>query len=94
MKYIKVDFKIVVGKQVKRLRLKAGMTQDVLSERCGIYRTYLSRIEAGSANPTLLILIALSETLDVHISALFEEVDEEAMDAMGARAKRVRTVKQ
>ena len=78
MKYKKVDFKIVVGKQVKRLRLKASMTQDVLSERCGIFRTYLSRIETGSANPTLLVMAALSETLDVHISALFDEGEEEA----------------
>lgn len=71
----KVDYKIVVGKQVRRLRVEVGMTQDVLSERCGIYRTYLSRIEAGSANPSLLVLIALSASLGVHISELFNEAN-------------------
>ncbi len=76
MKDIKVDFKKVVGKQVRRLRLRADLTQDVLSERCGIYRTYLSRIEAGSANPTLLVLIALASTLSVHVCELFQETDE------------------
>ncbi|NVO06403.1 MAG: helix-turn-helix transcriptional regulator [Rhodoferax sp.] len=94
MKYKKVDFKIVVGKQVKRLRLKAGMTQDVLSERCGIYRTYLSRVEAGSANPTLLILEALSTTLDVHIRELFEEVVAEEGGAKRASATRRRSTKE
>lgn len=76
MKHTEVDFKKIVGKQVRRLRLKLGLTQDVLSERCGIYRTYLSRIEAGSANPTLLILIALASTLDVHVCELFRETAE------------------
>jgi transcriptional regulator with XRE-family HTH domain len=78
MKHRKIDFKKVVGQQVRKLRLSAGLTQDVLSERCGIYRTYLSRIEAGSANPTLLVLIALASTLDVHVCELFREPEEES----------------
>ena len=73
MKYHQEDFKKIVGRQVKYHRLQSGLTQDVLSERCGIYRTYLSRIEAGSANPTLLVLIALASTLDVDICELFRE---------------------
>ena len=73
MKPQELDYKKVVGKQVRKLRLQAGLTQDVLSERCGIYRTYLSRIEAGSANPTLLVLIALASTLEVHVCVLFHE---------------------
>lgn len=34
----------VIGKQIKLRRLKLGMTQVDLAERCGIYQTYLSRI--------------------------------------------------
>jgi len=90
MKYKNIDYKIVVGKQVRRLRLEAGMTQDILSERCGIYRTYLSRIEAGSANPTLLILIALSASLDVPIGDLFEPIDEQTDHVTGSQAGRAR----
>lgn len=76
MKQSEIDFKKVVGKQVRKLRLKAGMTQDVLSERCGIYRTYLSRVEAGSANPTLLVMIALAASLGVHVCELFHDFDD------------------
>ena len=71
MKQSQIDFKKIVGKQVRKLRLKAGMTQDVLSERCGIYRTYLSRIEAGAANPTLLVMAALAAALNVRLCDLF-----------------------
>ena len=77
-----IDFKKTVGKQVRKLRLKAGLTQDVLSERCGIYRTYLSRIEAGSANPTLLVMIALASTLGVHVCELFHDFDEASKDVL------------
>ena len=94
MKYKNIDYKIVVGKQVRRLRLKAGMTQDILSERCGIYRTYLSRIEAGSANSTLLILIALSASLEVPIGDLFEPIDETAEHSTGNLPMRARRPKE
>jgi transcriptional regulator with XRE-family HTH domain len=76
------DFKKIVGRQVRKLRLEAGLTQDVLSERCGIYRTYLSRIEAGSANPTLLVMIALASTLDVHVCELFHEFDASSREVL------------
>ena len=77
-----IDFKKIVGRQVRKLRLKAGLTQDVLSERCGIYRTYLSRIEAGSANPTLLVMIALASTLGVHVCELFHDFDEASQEVL------------
>jgi len=70
-----VDFKKALGHRVRRLRLAASVTQDVLAERCGIYRTYLSRIEAGAANPTLVVLAALAAALNVRLSALFYDAD-------------------
>ncbi|RFO96029.1 transcriptional regulator [Rhodoferax lacus] len=76
-----VEFKKTVGQRVKRLRLGSGATQDTLAERCGIYRTYLSRIEAGAANPTLVVLGALAAALNVDLCELF--CDFEKMSAMG-----------
>jgi transcriptional regulator with XRE-family HTH domain len=60
------------GARVRELRLAAGLTQEVLAERCGLFRTYLSRIENGTANPTLTMIQALSVSLRVGITALFE----------------------
>jgi transcriptional regulator with XRE-family HTH domain len=59
------NYKNVVGSRVRALRLNAELSQEVLSERCGIFRTYLSRIESGSANPTLVVLVALAHSLNV-----------------------------
>lgn len=51
------------------------MSQEVLAQRCGIYRTYLSRIEAGTANPTLKVLFGLATALNVDICDLFSNFE-------------------
>lgn len=63
----------ILGRQVRMLRQLAGMTQDDLCERCGIFRTYLSRIENGIVNPTLTVISALSGTLKVQAWELLIE---------------------
>jgi len=70
------DFKKVLGSRVLRMRHSAGLTQSALSERCGIYRTYLSRIEAGAANPTIMVVAALAASLHVPISELFRQYND------------------
>lgn len=59
------NYKKLVGQNVKRLRLVSNLTQEDLAEKCGIYRTYLSRIESGNANLTLVVLVALAHSLRV-----------------------------
>ena len=53
------------GANVKRLRRLKKITQETLAQSCGLYRSYLSRIEKGVANPTLNSIIALAEALGV-----------------------------
>jgi transcriptional regulator with XRE-family HTH domain len=60
------------GTRVRELRLARGMTQEDLSDRCGLFRTYMSRIETGRANPTLTMIHALAASLAVPIAALFD----------------------
>jgi transcriptional regulator with XRE-family HTH domain len=60
------------GARVRELRMAAGMTQEDLAERCGLFRTYMSRIETGRANPTLTMIDALAASLGVPITTLFE----------------------
>lgn len=66
------DFDTVkfVGQQIRKYRLLAGMTQVVLAETCGIYRPYLSRVESGTANPTLSVLEVLAAALKVDMREL------------------------
>jgi transcriptional regulator with XRE-family HTH domain len=64
------DLRKAVGRNIRDYRRKVGWSQDVLAERCGLYRTYLSRIECGTANPTLLMLVALASALEVGVCDL------------------------
>lgn len=68
-----INYKKLVGERVKSLRVTNALTQEVLAERCGIFRTYLSRIESGSANPTLIVLVALAGALNVPPAEFFKE---------------------
>jgi transcriptional regulator with XRE-family HTH domain len=67
------DIKKVVGAQVRRLRVEAKMTQQGLADQCDIFRTYMSRIEHGTANPTVTVLAALALALKVPVMELFNE---------------------
>jgi transcriptional regulator with XRE-family HTH domain len=62
-----------LSRQVKCFRSEAGLTQQALAEKCGIYRTYLSRIESGDANPSVSVLVALASALNVELYKFFIE---------------------
>jgi transcriptional regulator with XRE-family HTH domain len=59
------------GDRIRELRLAAGLTQEDLADRCGLFRTYMSRIETGKANPTLTMIHALADSLAVPVAGLF-----------------------
>jgi DNA-binding XRE family transcriptional regulator len=70
-KQLNVDVEGVFGRKIRRLSTEAGMTQNDLSVKCAIFRTYLSRIENGTANPSLLVVVELANALDVKVADLF-----------------------
>jgi len=63
---------VAFGARVRELRTAREWTQEDLADRCGLFRTYMSRIETGAANPTLTMIHALAESLGVPVTALFE----------------------
>lgn len=61
---------ISVGERVRLFRKRKQLSQIALSERSGIDRTYLSDIENGKRNISLLTLNNLALALDVPIEML------------------------
>ena len=59
------------GLRIKELRSDREITQEELAEQVGVFRTYMSRIETGVANPSLTTIHALASALRVDISELF-----------------------
>jgi transcriptional regulator with XRE-family HTH domain len=65
--------KEALGARVRQLRLEAGLTQASLSQRSGLFRTHLSRIECGTANPTLAAIVSIAMALGVEPCALLRD---------------------
>jgi len=42
-----------------------GMTQEELADAANLFRTYMSRIESGHANPSLTVIHSLASALSV-----------------------------
>ncbi|WP_083771026.1 helix-turn-helix domain-containing protein [Phenylobacterium zucineum] len=59
-----MDMRRLVGSNVRRLRLARGLTQEQLSERTGFTQGYISELELGRRNPTVVSLFVLSQALD------------------------------
>ena len=60
-----MDIRHLVGRNLRRLRLEKSLTQEDLAERSGISQQYISGLERGSRNPTVLSLFELAAALDV-----------------------------
>jgi transcriptional regulator with XRE-family HTH domain len=60
-----------LGACVRQLRLERGYTQEAFAERCGFFRTYLSRVETGRANPTLNAIEVMAVALGLTVVELF-----------------------
>lgn len=59
------------GYRIRQLRTMKGYSQEQFADKCGFARTYMSRIETGGANPSLVALEVLATALDVSLPQLF-----------------------
>lgn len=66
------DIRAVVGRNTRRLRKAAGLTQEQLAERAGVTQQHLSGLERGTQNPTVLTLEQIAVALG---SAVVDLVD-------------------
>jgi transcriptional regulator with XRE-family HTH domain len=67
------DVRRLVGQNVKRLRLAAKISQAELATRMGVDRAYVSGLEQGSRNPTVVTLWHTAKALNVSMRAFFDD---------------------
>jgi transcriptional regulator with XRE-family HTH domain len=65
----------VLGLAIKARRESLGLSQEKLADRCEFDRTYISLLERGKRNPSLLNLIKLVKGLETSVSKLTEVYD-------------------
>ena len=64
-----------LGRRVRLMRVRRGMTRRILSTQSGVSERYISAVEAGTGNGSILLLRSLAAALNVELGALL--VDEE-----------------
>jgi transcriptional regulator with XRE-family HTH domain len=60
-----MDMRKLVGRNVSRLRAKKGLTQERLAELSGFSQQYISGLEHGARNPTVVTVYELANALGV-----------------------------
>ncbi|MFV9551441.1 helix-turn-helix domain-containing protein [Algibacter sp. PT7-4] len=69
------DFLIGIGKRIKSIRKKNGITISNLANNAGVSNGLISRIENGRTIPSLPVLLELISALNVDASNFFEGVE-------------------
>lgn len=58
---------------MKKAREDRELSQEALAFDCGLHRTYISGVERGVRNPTVLVLQKIAKALKVPTAALLDE---------------------
>jgi XRE family transcriptional regulator, aerobic/anaerobic benzoate catabolism transcriptional regulator len=66
-------FLVDLGRQLRRSRAKRGMTRRQLAQASRTSERYLAQIESGAGNPSVTVLRAIAQALDVSAAALLSE---------------------
>lgn len=70
-----MDMRKLVGENCARLRKAQQMTQEELAERSGFSQQYLSDLENGRRNPTIVTLYEIAQALEVSHVELVRPID-------------------
>ncbi len=60
-----------VGNRIRVLRGKLGISQEELSFRSGVHRTYIASLEVGKRNISIVTLEKIIKALEVSFSEFF-----------------------
>ena len=69
---MKINPKKQIGLRLKELRKSKRLSQEELAEKVQTSANYLSRIERGTKNPTLDMLIKIVDSIGVGLPELFD----------------------
>lgn len=68
-----MDIRRRVGLNVRKFRKQRGFSQEELAFECGLHRTYISGVERGVRNPTVLVLHEIAAALRVPPARLLDD---------------------
>ncbi|WP_328275037.1 helix-turn-helix domain-containing protein [Sphingobium sp.] len=78
-----MDMRRLVGLNFARLRRDKGLTQEQFAEMSGFTQQYVSDLERGRRNPTVVTLFHLAGPLGVEPCDLVAKIEDDASDPGG-----------
>ena len=69
-----VNVRRAFGQRVRSLRKQRGYSQEALAERADLHFTYVSSVERGRRNISLVNIVRLARALRVSPGSLFQDV--------------------
>lgn len=83
-----MDMRKLVGRNFARLRREKGLTQEQVEARSGFSQQYLSGLEVGKRNPTVVTIYELAQALGVsHVELVMPAEGGETRTARSRKAK-------
>jgi transcriptional regulator with XRE-family HTH domain len=84
-----MDMRRMVGRNVRRVRLEKGLTQEQFADISGFSQQYVSSLERGRRNPTVVTLFELAQALGVsHVDLVVPDGEAQAEDKKSRRGTR------
>ena len=65
-----------VGERLKHCRMRKGLSQEQLAEKCGLHPTYIGQVERGEKNATIESIWKIANALELPLEVLFEKLVE------------------
>ena len=65
-----MDIRKRFGRRVRELRNARGWSQEELADRADLHRTYISAVERGVRNPTIMVIERIAKALKVRMAEL------------------------
>lgn len=65
----------MLGAELRKARIAAGMTQEELAFKAEISRNYVSLLELGEKSPTVQLLLRICKALGVRASTIIARVE-------------------
>lgn len=69
-----MDIREKIGLRIRQLRQEQHLSQEAFADVCELDRTYISSIERGRRNVSIVNLEKIANALNINLSTLFNEI--------------------
>ena len=69
-----MNIKDKIGNRIRQLRQEKHLSQEAFADMCELDRTYISSIEKGKRNVSIISLEKIANALNINLSTLFNDL--------------------